>query len=81
MSEARTYVIGDPVVVTAKVRAAGGPAIDLNQAIGEASADGVTIGWNICKGEIVITVLHKPWIVQYGAIWSHIETILGSPVA
>ncbi len=81
MNQARTYLISDPAAVTAKVKAAGGPAIDLSQAIGEASADGVTIGWNMSKGQIVITIIHKPWVATYGAIWSHVETVLGNPIA
>jgi hypothetical protein len=39
----------------------------------------VTIGWSITRGEIVITIFSKPWIVPYAAIWSHVDAVLGSP--
>ena len=48
-----------------------------SEATGQASADGVTIGWSIAKGEILITIISKPWIVPYSAIWSHVESVLG----
>ena len=67
----------DPAALTVKVRAAGGPEIDPTQSSGRASADGVTIEWRIGEGEIVITILQKPWIVSYGAVWSHIDAVFG----
>jgi len=80
MSESRSYRISDPAAVAAKVKAAGGPAIDLTQPSGSATANGVTLGWTVGMGQIVITILSKPWIVQNGMIWSHIEGALGSPL-
>jgi hypothetical protein len=77
MSQARTYPISDSVAIAAKVKAAGGPAIDPAQPTGQTSADGVTIGWSIENGQILITIISKPWIVPYSTIWSHIDTILG----
>jgi hypothetical protein len=77
MSQARTYPISDPASIPAKVKAAGGPAIDPTQATGQASADGVTIGWSITNGKILITIISKPWIVSSSTIWSHIDTVLG----
>jgi hypothetical protein len=77
MSQARTYPISDPASIAAKVKAAGGPAIDPTQATGQASADGVTIGWSITNGKILITIISKPWIVSSSTIWSHIDTVLG----
>jgi hypothetical protein len=77
MSQARTYPLSDPAAVAAKVKAAGGPAIDPTQPTGRASADGVTIGWSISKGQILITIISKPWIAPYSSIWSHIDSVLG----
>jgi hypothetical protein len=77
MSQARTYLIADPAAVAAKVKAAGGPAVDPTQATGKASADGVTIGWSMSGGQITITILQKPWMVPYSAIWSHVDAVLG----
>jgi hypothetical protein len=79
MTQARTYPLFDPAALAAKVKAAGGPAIDPTQPSGKATADGVTIGWSITRGEIVITIFSKPWIVPYAAIWSHVDAVLGSP--
>jgi hypothetical protein len=76
MSQARTYALSDPAAIASKVKAVGGPAIDPTQSKGEASADGVTIGWNLSNGQILITIISKPWIVPYSTIWSHIETVL-----
>ena len=78
MSQARTYPLLYPAALAAKVKAAGGPAIDPTQSFGKAAADGVTVGWLIANGQIVITILNKPWIVSYEAIWSHIDAVLGS---
>lgn len=77
MSQARTYRISDAAAIAAKVKAAGGPALDPTQVSGKASADGVTIGWNLCGSQIVVTILQKPWVVPYGAIWSHVDAVMG----
>ena len=77
MSQAKTYALPDPAAIATKVKAAGGPALDPTQATGQASADGVTLSWNIHHGQILITILQKPWIVPYSAIWSHIDAVLG----
>ena len=69
--------MSDPAAIAGKVKAAGGPAIDTTQAIGKATADGVTIGWSIREGEIVITILSKPWIASNNSIWSRIDGVLG----
>jgi hypothetical protein len=76
-SQVRTYALPDPTAIVAKVKAAGGPAIDATQPTGHASADGVTLGWKISGGEIEITVISKPWVVPYGTIWSHVDAVLG----
>ncbi len=76
MSQAKTYSLSDPVAVAAKVKAAGGPALDPTQATGEASAEGVTLRWSIGQGQILVTILRKPWIIPYSAIWSHVDSIL-----
>ena len=57
MSQAKTYALPDPVATAAKVKAAGGPAVDPTQATGQASADGVTLGWSIRQGQILVTIL------------------------
>ena len=79
MIQARTYPLFDPATLAAKVKAAGGPAIDPAQPSRTASADGVTIEWTVAKDHIVITIVNKPWIAGYGTIWSHIDAILGCP--
>ena len=80
MGESRSYRISDPAVIAAKVKAAGGPPIDLTQSSGRATANGVTLGWTMGPERIQITILSKPWIVQNGVIWSHIEDALGRPL-
>ena len=77
MSQAKTYLLTDPAAVAAKVKAAGGPALDPTQAMGQASADGVTLGWSISQGQVLITIIRKPWMIAYSAIWSHVDAILG----
>jgi hypothetical protein len=77
MSQAKTYLLSDPAAVAAKVKAAGGPALDPTQATGEASADGVTLSWSISQGKILITIIRKPWMIAYSAIWSHVDAALG----
>ena len=77
MSQAKTYALLDPASVVAKVKAAGGPALDPTQATGEASAEGVTLSWSIRQGQILVTIVRKPWMIAYGAIWSHVDAVLG----
>lgn len=76
MSQAKTYRLSDPAAIAAKVRAAGGPALDPTQASGQATADGVTLSWSIGKGQILVTIIRKPWMIAYGAIWSHVDAVL-----
>ena len=54
-----------------------GPALDPLQATGQASADGVTLSWSISQGRILITIIRKPWMIAYSAIWSHVDAVLG----
>jgi hypothetical protein len=68
MSQARTYAMLDPAAAAAMVKAAGGPALDPTQAEGQASADG---------GQILVTIVEKPWMVPYSVIWSHVDAVLG----
>jgi hypothetical protein len=77
MSQAKTYALSDPAAIAAKVKAAGGPALDPTQATGQASAEGVTLSWSIHQGQILITIIQKPWIVPYSAVWSHVNAVLG----
>ena len=76
MSQARTYSVSDPAAITAKVKAVGGPALDPTQTDGRASADGVTVGWSMSHSQILVTIISKPWVVPYSAIWSHIDAVL-----
>lgn len=76
MSQAKTYSLTDPAAIASKVKAAGGPALDPTQPKGVASADGVTLSWSISRGQILITILRKPWMIAYNAIWSHVDAIL-----
>ncbi len=75
MSQARTYTLTDPAAVAAKVKAAGGPAVDPTQVTGRASADGVTLSWSIGEGQILVTIVQKPWMISYSAIWSHVDAV------
>jgi hypothetical protein len=77
MRQARIYAMLDPVAVAATVKAAGGPALDPTQATGQASADGVTLSWSILRGQILVTIVGKPWVVPYSTIWSHVDEVLG----
>ena len=77
MSQAKTYALPDPAAIAAKVRAAGGPQFDPIQSRGQASADGVTLGWSMSQGQVLITIIRKPWMNAYSAIWSHVDAILG----
>ncbi len=77
MSQAKTYSLTDPAAVAAKVKAAGGPALDPTQTSGQASADGVTLSWSIWQGQILVTILRKPWMITDSAIWSHVDAVLG----
>jgi hypothetical protein len=67
----------DPVAVAAKVKAAGGPALDPTQATGQASADGVTLSWSILRGQILVTIVQKPWMIAYSVIWNHVDAVFG----
>jgi hypothetical protein len=81
MSQSKTYSLNiDPVVLAAKIKAAGGPAIDSTQPTGEASAKGVTLGWVIAGQSICVTILSKPWIIGYNTVWDHVDAILGEPL-
>lgn len=75
MSQSKTYHFTDPAELAAKVLAEGGPKLDPTQPSGQASADGVTIGWDIQCPTIEITILAKPWIMPYSAIWSHVDEL------
>jgi hypothetical protein len=77
MSQAKTYPLSDPAAIAAKVKAAGGPALDPTQVSGQASADGVTLSWSISESQIQVTIIRKPWIIAYSAIWSHVDAVLG----
>jgi hypothetical protein len=77
MSQAKTYVLSDPAAIAAKVKAAGGPALDPTEPTGQASADGVMLGWSINQGQILVTIIRKPWMMPYSAIWSHVDAVLG----
>jgi hypothetical protein len=67
----------NPVAIAAKVKAAGGPALDPTQTAGMASADGVTLSWHILGGQILVTVVQKPWMIAYSVIWNHVDAIFG----
>lgn len=67
----------DSVAVAAKVKAAGGPAVDPTQATGEANADGVTLSWSILGGQILVTIVQKPWMIPYSTIWNRVDAVLG----
>ena len=78
MSQAKTYRIGDVAALAGRIKAAGGPQLDPTSPAGRAAADGVTIGWSIADHVITVTVISKPWVVPYGAIWSHIDPLFAN---
>jgi hypothetical protein len=75
----KTYQIGDPEALAAKVKAMGGPQLDPTQPTGEAAADGVHISWTIQGDTIQITIVSKPWIIPYSTIWSNIDHVFNNP--
>jgi hypothetical protein len=76
MNSSKTYPCPDPAVLAQKVIAAGGPPIDPTKGEGQASADGVTIGWTVMSNQtITITVLAKPWYIPIGTIWAHVDQL------
>jgi hypothetical protein len=76
MAQSKIYLLADPAALAAKVKAAGGPQLDPSQPTGEASADGVTLGWEITDTRINITILSKPWFMPYGVLWGKIDAML-----
>ena len=82
MSQSKTFALTvDPAVIAAKVAAMGGPKIDPTQATGTASADGITMAWDVTGGQIVVTIDKEPWYMPASAIWTHVEAVLGQPIA
>lgn len=77
MIQSKTYVMSDPAAVAAKVKVAGGPALDPSRVTGQASENGVTLGWSINEGQVVVTILRKPWMIATSAIWSRVDAVLG----
>ena len=71
----KVYPLPDPAALADKVAAAGGPQVDVTKPTGEASADGVTIGWNIAGAEITVAIISKPFYISLGTIWSHVDTL------
>ena len=71
----KVYPLPDPAAIASKVVAAGGPQVDVTKPTGEASADGVTIGWNIAGGEITVAIISKPFYISLGTIWSHVDAL------
>jgi hypothetical protein len=81
MSQSKMYLMTDPAAVAAKVKSAGGPAIDPTQPTGTATADGVTIGWSVAAMQLTVTIIKKPFFVPYNDVWGHIASVLGDPIA
>ncbi|WP_297846269.1 hypothetical protein [Pseudomonas sp.] len=75
MADSKTYPLTDPAALAAKVKAEGGPALDPTRPTGQASADGVTMGWSIADGSITLTIIKKPWIIPASTIWSHADAL------
>lgn len=65
----------DRSAIAARIKAAGGPLIDITQPTGQASGDGVTIGWCISGPVVTITLISKPWIIPVSTIWEHVDSI------
>lgn len=71
----KTYPLPDPTAIAAKVAALGGPVIDPTQTTGTATAEGVTLLWSVTDGEIAITIEKKPFWMQEGWIWNHVDQV------
>lgn len=78
MVNSKVYPLTDPVALAAKIKAAGGPAINPTQESGTATADGVTIEWGCGDGKVLLTILKKPFFISYATIWSHVDAVFGS---
>ncbi len=82
MAKSKTYIVNDPAALAAKVKAAGGPAIDLAQPSGSASTDGVTLDWTITRmrgaqqGDVVtVSIAKKPDLLPWGLLWAKIDDL------
>jgi hypothetical protein len=76
MADSKTYPLPHPEQVAAKIKAAGGPAIDLSKPSGEASADGITLAWTMQPDAYVqVTIVKKPFYIPASTIWSHADAL------
>lgn len=71
----KTYPIPNPAAVAEKIKAAGGPQLDITKPTGEASGDGVTLSWNISDGYVTVSIVKKPFYVPESTVWSHADTL------
>jgi hypothetical protein len=76
--QTRNFALVSPTDLAAKVKAAGGPQLDPTQPTGTATADGVTVTWEVSPNRIAITVTEKPWIVSWDTIWAHVQKLFPS---
>jgi hypothetical protein len=76
-----TYALTDPVALVAKLRSLGGPAVDPTQPTGTATADGVTLAWSVTAKQVTIIIIKLPFFVSNDEVWSHVEKVLGDPIA
>lgn len=74
--DSRTYYVPDLPAAADRIRAAGGPLIDLTKPAGQARADGVTVSWVIEGQQVTLTLVSKPWIIPASTIWAHAAEVL-----
>lgn len=73
-----TYPVSDKVALAAKLKAEGGPAIDLSQTSGELPPQhGVHLKWVLANDAITIDVVSKPFFVSEGQIKSALDGFFG----
>lgn len=78
----KTYTNVSAANVAAKIQAAGGPAMDLTQATGEASSHGVKLSWTVSKQLITngpvdatVSIVSKPFFVPASTVWEHVDAL------
>lgn len=69
-----TYPVTDKAALAAKLKADGGPAIDLTQTSGELPPEhGVHLKWSFANDVITIDMVSKPFFVSQGQIKSALD--------
>lgn len=77
----RTYKLTNPQDDAAKIKAAGGPDIDLTQPGGTITAHGCTFSYTIAGDRLAITLQHHPFFAPESMIASKLDAFFGLPLA